>query len=125
MTLAGVLVYIAVVNVMLLIKLAYDRYSKLVKKEIVNHDLSAGIDTFVYFIVVLLAGMPFAYILVALSYRWIMFDWLFDMIDKDSTSLYGSSSKIDIFMVKLGKWHIYVKAGVFAISLILALYEVF
>ena len=113
------LIYIAIFIIQLGVKAFGDWWYKKYQKKIINHKLSSGIDIFIYiiagyFFIIVPQGwttVPFAIgvLIVTLSARWILYDLLYNLINKHKWDHYGDSSLIDKLMKKLGKWHIVVK----------------
>ena len=114
-------IYIAIVNVLLVFKLWHDWHAKNVEKRIINHELSAVIDTFIYLVSAYwLFGFSAAgWIISALAYRWIVFDVGFNLINKDKWDHYGKSSWLDRQLTKLGKFHLLPKLLLLALGIIL------
>jgi hypothetical protein len=113
--------FIITVNILLAFKLAWDWYAKNKQKMVINHAKSAFFDGFVY---VVAAWFSFGlsgigWVIVAVGYRWIMFDILFNLINGDKWNHYGNSAWTDKQLKKLGKWHLIPKIGVIIIGIIL------
>lgn len=141
------LIYFAIVNLLLVIKLGWDWYSKNKKKRIINHGRSVVADGVVYVLSsYFLFCAPdwcslffmFGVLFISAGYRWVFFDIIFNLINGDKWDHYGNSSKFDLFMIKLrdgwsikilkkqvtirlGKWVILAKAIPIIIGTILVL----
>jgi len=117
--------YIIIVNVLLAFKLGWDWYAKNKKKRIINHTKSAAIDGALYLAaaylsfsgIILISG----WIILAVGYRWLAFDVLFNLLNKDKWDHYGTSSKLDLWLTKLGKYHLAPKIGLIVLGVILIL----
>lgn len=118
-----ILYFAIIVNLLLAFKLWWDYRAKNKKHRIINHGLSAAIDGLIYTVSAwFLFGFDAGgWILLAIGYRWIMFDFLFNKLNDDDWDHYGLSSKLDRFMRVLGKWHLVPKilTIVLAVALIL------
>lgn len=106
-----IIYYIIIVNILLAFKLWWDYRAKNVQHRVINHELSALIDGFIYLISgFLLFGFNIgAIFLITLSYRWIFYDLGYNLLNKEEWNHYGESSKLDIFLKKTGRWHIVIK----------------
>ena len=93
--------FVAIVNAMLAFKLAWDWYAKNKQKRIINHTRSALIDGAIYVGSVWLLGLPWAWVVIAVAYRWIMFDLLFNLLNGWRWNFCGNSSKIDFTLDNL------------------------
>jgi hypothetical protein len=126
----NVAIYIAMVIVLLSFKLVYDFRAKNTDKRIINHLRSALIDGFMYIgasFILLLWGEGFThkvvigFIILSVGFRWLFFDILFNLLNKDKWNHYGKSSKLDRFLTKLGKFHLIPKLLIIIAGLILIL----
>ena len=118
--------YILIVNILLAFKLVWDWNARVKEHRVINHARSAIIDLAVYIVSALVLFLPDAYmiagaIILALGYRWIAFDALFNIICKDKWDYYGDSSVLDRLMKKTGKYHLLVKAVPIIIGTVLCL----
>ncbi len=117
------ILFISIVNILLAFKLAWDWYANNKKKRIINHFRSALIDGFLYLIaaylsfdtLILISG----WVILAIGFRWLMFDFLFNIINNDKWNHYGKSAKLDVWLTKLGKWHLTPKFGIIITGIIL------
>jgi len=102
-----VFLYIIIVNALLAFKLWWDKRAK-DKGRVINHSLSAAIDVFIYvvsawFCVGWDAG---GWIVLAIGYRWLMFDIIFNVINEWEWNHYGSTSRLDRWLTRLNGWHL-------------------
>jgi len=119
------MIYALIVTVVLAFKVVWDYIAK-TNGRIISHSRSALIDVSVY---VFSAGLLFypdvmniaGAVVLACGYRWIAFDILFNLANKDKWDHYGTSSKLDLLMTKAGKYHLLIKAVPIAIGLTLCL----
>ena len=112
--------FIIIVNVLLAFKLWWDYRAKN-KGRIINHGLSAGIDGLIY---VISAWFLFGFdaggwIVIAIGYRWIFFDLLFNKLNGWKWNHYGRSSWQDRQLKKLGKYHLIPKFALIIIGIII------
>ena len=118
--------FILIVVILLGIKLAWDWKAKNQEKRIINHARSAMVDGGIYVLSSWILFLPNAYliagaVILALSFRWIAFDILFNLLNKDKWDHYGTSSVLDRFMTKAGKYHLLIKAIPVVVGIVLCL----
>ena len=113
--------FILIISALLAFKLAWDYHAKNAEKRVINHAISAVIDTALYCIAIYFLGLSWWYLLFAFAFRWIFFDLFFNLLNKDKWNHYGDSSKIDILMKKTGKFHIVIKLLLLLLSIWLIL----
>jgi hypothetical protein len=118
----AVLIYILVFSLALGFKLFWDKRAK-DSGRIINHSLSAAIDVVIYTLTAFIcfgwdAG---GWIVAALGLRWLLFDILFNLINGWAWGNYGTSSDLDKFLTKLGKWHLVPKIVLIILGVILIL----
>jgi hypothetical protein len=116
--------FILAINLLIAFKIWWDWRAKS-KGRIINHLQSAGIDVALYSLLtfVLFDLNDFLGILVlALSYRWIVFDIAFNLVNGWSWDHLGNSSKLDLFLKKF-KYPIVIKLIpiIFGVCLLLLL----
>ena len=116
-----IIYFIIAVNLLLAFKLAWDWYAKNKKKRIINHFRSALIDGMLYLFFIYIFKLPWGVFFVAIFYRWILFDLIFNILNGDKWNHYGESSYLDRLMKKTGNWHIVIKITALIISLWLTL----
>lgn len=116
--------FLIIVNILLAFKLWNDRRLHLDPNKKVNHPLSAAIDGGMYIISswLLFGWGAIGWIVLAIGYRWLMFDLLFNLINHWEWNYYGSSSVLDKFLINLGEFHLLPKiiliiAGILIIML--------
>ena len=114
--------FLIAVNFLLAFKLGWDYYAKNVQKRIINHQRSAIIDGAIYTACILYFGLDYGWFFIALSFRWILFDLLFNLLNKDKWNHYGTSSVLDKFLSKTGKWHLVIKLIPAIVGIILLTY---
>jgi hypothetical protein len=115
--------FIIIVNLILVFKLFWDTIAK-DSGRIINHSLSAAIDGLLY---TLSAWVCFGWdaggwIVLAIGYRWIVFDILFNIINGWKWNHYGTSSKLDKFLLSLGNFHLVPKILLIAIGILLIIF---
>jgi len=110
-------IFFAIVNLLLIIKLAWDWYAKNKQKRVISHSRSVLFDGALYAIFVYIIPLSWTYILTGGAYRWIFFDYFFNKLNGWRWDHYGKTSRIDVFMGKTGKWHIVIKLAVLIFSL--------
>ena len=118
-----ILIYILIVNALLAFKLWWDKRAK-TKGRIINHSLSAAIDGLIYSVS---AWFCFGWdaggwIVVAIAYRWILFDLIFNAINEWEWNHYGSSSRLDRWLTRLDKWHLAPKIILLIFGIIIILF---
>lgn len=117
------MVYTLIVNGLLAFKLIWDYQAKNKEHRVINHGRSALIDVAIYIISGYLIYKDFrivgAILLISLGYRWIMFDIIFNLLNKDKWNHYGESSLLDKILKKTGKFHLVIKALPIILGLIL------
>ena len=109
--------FLLIISALLSFKLAWDYYAKNAKKRVINHRISALIDTALYCIAIYFLGISWFYLLFAFTFRWMFFDLFFNLLNKDKWNHYGESSNIDILMKKTGKFHIVIKLLLLLLSI--------
>jgi len=92
--------FILIVVILLGIKLAWDWKAKNQEKRIINHARSAMVDGGIYVLSSWILFLPDAYliagaVILALGFRWIAFDILFNLLNKDKWDHCGDSSFLD------------------------------
>jgi len=114
-----VIFYILIVNGLLRFKLWWDWRAKNIKKRVINHSLSAAIDTFIYLVSswYLFGWDAGGWLILALGYRWLMFDIFFNLSNKDEWWHYGDSSKLDKFLVAMGNFHLVPKIALIILGI--------
>ena len=119
-----ILIYILIVNFQLGLKAFGDWWYKKYKKKIINHGLSSAIDVLIYCgsslwlfgnNIVFAVGM----IVLAIGYRWNMYDQVYNYINNHKWNHYGTSDWVDRFQIKMGKYHLTTKFGVIILGIIL------
>lgn len=104
-------IYTLIVNALLAFKLWWDYRAKK-SGRIINHFQSATIDGLLYAVAAYFLfdlQLAISMFLFAVGYRWIFFDLIFNKINGWKWNHYGTSSKLDLFLAKCGKWHFLVK----------------
>ena len=104
--------FVLIVNLLLVFKVIWDYQAKNKEHRIVNHGKSAVIDGVIYvFAAWILHGwdhiVPLT--LIAVGYRWVVFDIVFNLVNKDAWNHYGKSALLDRFLTKTGKFHLLIK----------------
>jgi len=119
-----ILIYLSIFTALLGFKLWWDWRAKNKKKRIINHFRSAAIDAFIYGISgYLLFGWQFyGWLVLSLGLRWLLFDLFFNIINDWEWNHYGSSSKLDKFLLNFGDFHLLPKFGIILIGIILILF---
>jgi len=112
-----------VVNILLVFKLFWDTRAKR-KGRVINHRRSVVIDGTIYAISVFLLFrfdwiIMLAVFFISVGYRWLMFDTLFSKINWNKWRFYGTSSRLDKLLSKVGKWDTLIKIIPIIIGLIL------
>lgn len=116
--------YAIIVNLLLVFKVIWDYQAKNKEHRIIDHARSAIIDGAIYvFAAWILLGADYIIgaTLIAVGYRWIMFDLAFNLANKDKWNHYGTSSVLDRFLTKMGKYHLLIKAIPVVVGVILCL----
>lgn len=100
------LIFIGIFTGQLLLKTLGDWWYKNKKKRIINHSLSAGIDISVYivagyfFIIAPLENVSVLFytgiLFTSLSVRWVLYDLIYNSVNKEVWSYCGNSSIMDI-----------------------------
>ena len=111
---------------MLIFKLWWDYRAKNKKKRIINHLQSSLIDGGIYLVSSVLLfhndiSTVFGAVFLALGFRWVAFDILFNLLNGWKWNHYGQSSKLDLFLKRCGKYHMIPKGIVLLIGIILIL----
>ena len=119
-----ILIYTLIVNALLGFKLWWDWRTKNIKKRIINHSLSAAIYGLLYTISAwfLFGWDSGGWIVLAIGYRWLLFDFFFNLINDWEWNHYGSSSKLDKFLLNLGDFHLVPKLVTLFIGIILIIF---
>lgn len=96
-TMVEIALFALVVNALLAFKLWWDKKAK-DKGRVINHTLSAAIDTTLYLITgcILFSWGAVGWVVIALGYRWIVFDLLFNVINNWHWANCGNSSWLDV-----------------------------
>ena len=119
------LIYIIFINALLVFKLWWDWKSKK-SGRIINHTKSAMVDGLLYIIASVLCftivrnlsfWVAIGAVIIAASYRWIAFDAIFAKINWGTWDKHGTSSKIDVWLVKQGRYHFFIKLIPIAIGI--------
>lgn len=115
--------FINIVTILLLFKIWWDKRAK-DSGRIINHSLSAAIDGLLY---TLSAWFLFGWdsggwIVLAIGYRWLLFDISFNLVNGWKWNHYGLSSKLDKFLHSLGKFHLLPKIFIIALGIILIIF---
>ena len=113
----AILTFNIILSVLILFKLGWDWYAKNKQKRIISHSRSALIDCVLYGVSIYLLKLSWLWFFYALCIRWILFDDMFNFINKDAFGHYGESSVIDRFMKKMGPKHVFLKMGFLILSL--------
>ena len=94
--------YILIVNSLLAFKLAYDYHAKNVEHRIINHTISIIVFGIIMLVAAwfLLGFEAGKWIVLTMGYWWLMFDLLFNLINKDKYNHIGGSAGTD----KMLKW---------------------
>ena len=124
----GILIYSSVVLALLIFKLIWDWYAKNKQKRIINHGFSAFMDCIIYsfsaslifnYYLLLSNWVVLGAFIIALGFRWLFFDLLFNIINKKRWDHYGNSAKLDLFLKKTGNWHIFIKLAVILLGILI------
>ena len=105
--------------ILLAFKLYWDYVAKNEKKRVINHALSAFLDSLVYLAAIYVLQLSLGWLIVLWGCRWLFFDLFFNLLNGDAWDHYGSTSKLDIFMTKQGNFHILIKLAVIFLGLII------
>ena len=109
----GIIAYVAVFILTIGGKLMHDYHAKNVEHRIIDHTKSAIEDTSIFIAAALLIfvgltemGLYTAVgaVGLALSFRWILFDILFNIANGDKWDHTGKSSSMDRALAKYGQW---------------------
>lgn len=128
-----VLIYISIFITQIGVKAFGDWWYKKNKKKIINHFLSAVIDGSIYFLSAYFLfcapdwcsiGFMFGIMLTSIGARWIIYDLVYNCINKHEWDHYGNSSWQDRQLKKLGKWHLIPKLLLIALGLILLIWQI-
>lgn len=117
-----ILYFAIIVNLLLAFKLYWDWRAKNVKHRIINHEQSAIIDLLIYTASAwFLIGFPSAsgWIILAVGYKWLVFDPIYSKINWGVWDFHGNSSNIDVWLKQVGPWHPIVKLIPIAIGIAL------
>lgn len=109
----NILYQILIINILLIFKIWWDYRAK-GNGRIINHIRSAAIDLTIYLISSYLLFKPdllliIGWVIISLSYRWILFDAIFAKINWGVWVFYGTSSWTDRQLLKVGKYHFLIK----------------
>lgn len=115
-----ILIYTAVFLGLLIFKLIWDKKAK-DSGRIINHFQSALIDGILYTLsAYLLFGFRgVGYVVTAVGFRWLLFDIFFNLINNWEWNHYGSSSKLDKWLINLKDFHLVPKIITIAIGIAL------
>ena len=118
-----VLIYLSIFTILLGFKLWWDWRAKS-RGRIINHFRSALIDGLIYGISgYLLFGWRFiGWFVLVIGIRWLLFDFFFNLINGWEWNHYGSSSKLDKFLLNFGDFHLLPKFGLILIGIILIIF---
>ena len=109
----GEIVYVIVFVLIIGTKLLWDYHAKNTEHRIINHTFSAVLDTILFSSVALFLFSYLAHaniwisvgsVGLALSFRWVLFDILFNLENKNKWDHTGQSSKMDRALAKYGQW---------------------
>ena len=116
-------IFFSIFIVLLAFKLWWDWRAKS-KGRIINHFRSATIDTFIYGIssYILFCWQFYGWFVLSLGLRWLLFDLFFNIINNWEWNHYGSSSKLDKFLINLGDFHLLPKIGIIISGIILIIF---
>jgi len=119
-----VLIYLSIFSILLAFKLWWDWRAKTKKKRIINHFRSALIDGLVYGIsgYLLFEWRFIGWFVLVIGLRWILFDFFFNLINGWEWNHYGSSSKLDKFLINLGDFHLLPKIGIIITGILLIIF---
>ena len=117
------IIFIVVFLILLGFKLWWDKRAK-DSGRIINHFRSALIDGLIY------GGSGYllfqwgfiGWFVLVVGLRWLLFDLLFNRINGWKWNHYGSSSKLDNFLLNLGDFHLVPKLGTLALGIILIIF---
>ena len=102
-----------VIFLLLAFKMWWDTRAKDKYKRVINHTKSSIIDILLYTLSSILIFdkwyVILGYIILGLSIRWIFFDPIFSKINWGVWDFHGTSSTIDRFLTRLGKYHFFIK----------------
>ena len=129
-TLTSAILYIALVFVvMLIIKVANDYYAKNYAHRIINHGFSAWMDVIFYavassYFINDYAGLSnciaLTMFLMLLSFRWLLFDAIFNVINNNTLMHVGKSAWLDKLMQPLSEIsRLFVKLFLISVFIIL------
>lgn len=123
-----VIIYISIFTAQIGVKAFGDWWYKKHKKKIINHTLSSAIDTSIYLLsAYFLFCAPswcslffmFGIVFVSWGSRWIIYDLVYNWINKEKWNHYGESGWLDNNLKKIGKYHLAPKFGLIIIGIIL------
>ena len=129
----SIIIFIIAINLTIAFKLWWDWTAKNKEGRIIKHGLSSVIDGSLYVISSLvILGLfgkfnlivQIGSVVLAVSWRWIIFDILFGDIYWNGIDWHGKSSKLDVWLVKLGRFHFLIKLVPVAIGLALIIFNV-
>ena len=117
----GVLIYLSIFSILLCFKLWWDWRAKTKQKRIINHFRSALIDGLIYGITgyLLFKWEFYGWFVLVIGLRWLLFDFFFNLINDWEWNHYGSSSKLDKFLLNLGDFHLLPKIGIIITGILL------
>ena len=116
--------YTIIFVLLLVFKVIWDYQAKNKDHRIINHGRSAVIDGSIY---VLSAWLIYGWeliiplTLIAVGSRWVLFDLAFNIANGDKWNHYGTSSVLDRFLTKAGKYHLIIKATPVVAGIVLCL----
>ena len=117
--------FIGIFLLQLAVKTTGDWLYKKYKRKVINHGLSVAIDFTVYATLSYLAFHTISLLAVVggvftlAGGRWILYDLLYNLINKHKWDHYGKSSKLDRFLNKIGKCHMIPKVLLIIVGLLL------
>ena len=112
--------FVLIVNALLAFKLIWDYQATEKEGRVINHARSAIVDGFIYFVsAYFLMDNFLAWVIIAVGYRWVMFDLLFNLIRGKAWDYYGTIAFTDKLLKKLGKFHLLPKVTLIVIGVYL------
>ena len=117
------IIFILTVHILLLFKVYWDKNAK-DSGRIINHSLSYFINAALVSAtaIIFFKWSAFGYILAAAGYWWLVFDIVFNLINNWEWNNYGSSSKLDKFLINLGHFHLVPKITLIIGGIILIIF---
>lgn len=122
----SIAVFIIVINLIIASKVWLDWRAKNKEHRIINHTVSSVISGSLYIlasIIILGVWGKFHWsvligsVILAVSWRWIIFDLVFAKLNWGVWDKHGTSSRVDVFLTKLGKYHYLIKLVPIAIGI--------